>query len=276
MAVTQIDGAKQIKSASISLDRLVEAVVQADGGQAFTGDQSMGGHLLTNVGTPSAGTDAANKNYVDGAIAGLSWKDPVRAATTANITLSGAQTIDGVSVIAGDRVLVKAQSAGADNGIYVAASGAWARATDADSATEVEGMAVMVMEGTANQDTQWVLTTNAPITLGTTALTITQFGGSTAYTGGAGLTLTGTTFDVVAADTSLTVNANDLQVNVNSTGGLEVSSGLRVKLDGGTLARGASGLKLDTSIFITRETPSGSVNGSNVTFTLANTPVAGS
>jgi hypothetical protein len=102
------------------------------------------------------------------------WKESVRAATTANITLSGAQTIDGVSVIAGDRVLVKDQSTGADNGIYVCASGAWSRSTDADASAEVTAnMAVPVEEGTANGDKIFILTTNNPITLGTTALTFT-------------------------------------------------------------------------------------------------------
>ena len=98
-------------------------------------------------------------------------KDSVRAATTANITLSGEQTIDGVSVVAVDRVLVKDQSAGAENGIYVAASGAWSRAIDANTSAEVTpGMFVFVEEGTVNGDQGFVLTTNAPITLGTTAI----------------------------------------------------------------------------------------------------------
>ncbi|KRT69320.1 MAG: prophage MuMc02, head decoration protein [candidate division NC10 bacterium CSP1-5] len=105
-------------------------------------------------------------------------KDSVRAATTANITLSGEQTIDGVSVVAVDRVLVKDQSAGAENGIYVAASGAWSRAIDANTSAEVTpGMFVFVEEGTVNGDQGFVLTTNAPITLGTTALSFTQFSG---------------------------------------------------------------------------------------------------
>lgn len=102
------------------------------------------------------------------------WKESVRAATTANITLSGTQTIDGVSVIAGDRVLVKDQSTGANNGIYVCASGSWSRATDADTSAEVTAdLAVFVEEGTANGDKIFILTTNNPITLGSTSLTFT-------------------------------------------------------------------------------------------------------
>jgi phage-related tail fiber protein len=119
----------------------------------------------------------------------------VRAVSTSNITLSGAQTIDGVSIIAGDRVLVAGQTTGANNGIYVAAAGAWARSTDADTSAEVKaGTALFVDEGTTYGDTQWVLTTNDAITLGTTSLTFTQFGGGTTYTAGTGLQLVGSQF----------------------------------------------------------------------------------
>ncbi len=123
--------------------------------------------------------EVADKAYVDAVATGLDVKASVRAATTADITLSGAQTIDGVSVIAADRVLVKNQTAGADNGIYVAAAGAWARAADANVSAEVtSGMFTFVTEGTANGDKGWVLTTNDPITLATTALVFTQFSGA--------------------------------------------------------------------------------------------------
>lgn len=126
-------------------------------------------------------------------VSNFDYKDSVRVATTANITLSGTQTIDGVSVIAGDRVLVKNQSTGSQNGIYVCASGAWSRATDADSSAEVTaGMFVPVAEGTANADTFWLLTTNDPITLGSTSLTFTQYGATASPSGSAGGDLTGT------------------------------------------------------------------------------------
>lgn len=128
------------------------------------------------VPTPTNATDAANKGYVDNAVQGLSWKQAVRVATTANITLSGTQTIDGVSVVAGDRVLVKDQSTGSANGIYVVAAGAWSRATDADSSAEIDSMTVYVEAGTAGQDTVWTLITNDP-TLGSTALVYAQVNG---------------------------------------------------------------------------------------------------
>lgn len=114
-----------------------------------------------------------------GAIA-ATWKKVVRCATTADDGLSGLAARDGVTPVAGDRVLVKAQSAGAANGIYVAASGAWTRATDADSSAKVtSGLVVWVSEGTTQQNTLWGLTTDDPITLGSTSLTFAQVGGAT-------------------------------------------------------------------------------------------------
>jgi hypothetical protein len=174
---------------------------------------------------PSSAQHAATKNYVDNVAQGLDVKASVRAATTANITLSGAQTIDGVSVIAGDRVLVKDQITPANNGIYVAASGAWARATDNDAWAEVPGAFVFVEEGTVNADSGWVSTANQGGTLNTTPIPWSQFSGAGSITAGAGLTKTGNTIDVVAnADSSIVVNADDIQVKRKSGGGVLVDS----------------------------------------------------
>ncbi|WJV21861.1 MULTISPECIES: phage tail protein [Pseudomonas] len=109
--------------------------------------------------------------YVADELAKLDRKQSVRAATTGNIVLSGAQTIDGVAVVAGDRVLVKSQALAKDNGIYVAANGAWSRAKDADESVEVtSGLSVSVEEGTALADTIWQLITDGSIVLGLTSL----------------------------------------------------------------------------------------------------------
>lgn len=111
---------------------------------------------------------------IAGATAITSWKDPCVVATTANITLSGEQTIDGVLTSA-SRVLVKNQATTSQNGIYVSAAGAWSRATDADDASELEGAAVGVNQGTTNKNTIWLQTTDN-VTLGTSAIAWQQVG----------------------------------------------------------------------------------------------------
>jgi hypothetical protein len=180
---------------------------------APTSAVSVNSQKLTNVATPTDANDAANKAYVDAARSGLDVKQSVRAATTASITLSGEQTIDGVSVVAGDRVLVKNQSTGSQNGIYVCAAGSWSRATDADSDAEVTpGLFTFVEEGTANADSGWVLTTNGSITVGTTSLAFAQFSGTGSITAGNGLTKTGSTLDVVGTSDRITVNADSIDI----------------------------------------------------------------
>lgn len=191
MATTQIvqrqiaDGAvndsKIGAGANIASSKLADGAnfIKKDGSVAFTGNQSMGGNLLTNVSTPSSGTDAANRNYVDTAISNLNslfkTKGSTRVATTINGTLSTAfangQTIDGVVISTGDRILLKNQSTQAENGIYtVNASGVPTRATDMDVWGEIPGAFVAVEEGTANTDTIWLCTSNQGGTVDSTAI----------------------------------------------------------------------------------------------------------
>jgi len=148
--------------------------------------------------TPTASTDIANKLYVDTVAQGLDAKASCVAATTADITLSGAQTIDGVSVIAGNRVLVKNQSLSQNNGIYLCASGAWTRTTDADTWDELTSAFTFIEQGTVNADCGFVCTANAGGTLGTTALPWSQFSGAGTFTAGTGLTLTGSVFSLTS------------------------------------------------------------------------------
>lgn len=187
---------------------------------APTGNLSLNNHRITGLSSPVSGTDAVNKNYVDNATAGLSWKNAVRAATTANVTLStdleNGDIIDGVTLATGDRVLVRAQTAGAENGIYVvAATGAPTRAADADSGAELQQAAVFIMEGTTLGDTAWVNTVNGTITVGSTALTFVQFTGGASITAGSGLSMTGNQLDVNVDGTSIEINADTLRVVPN-------------------------------------------------------------
>lgn len=175
---------------------------------------------IVNLADPTAATDAATKQYVDNTAAGLDWKDRVRVATTTNGTLATAyengDAIDGVTLATGDRILLKDQTTGSENGIYVVnASGAPTRASDANTSAEVDSMIVGVESGTVNADKIYQLTTDNP-TLGTTALVFTQFtGGGTAYTAGSGLTESPAGTFNVGAGTGISVNADDVQINTS-------------------------------------------------------------
>lgn len=190
---------------------------------APTADISNGGFKITNVAEPISAQDAATKNYVDSVAQGLDVKASVRAATTANITLSGTQTVDGIALVAGDRVLVKNQTTASANGIYVVAAGAWTRSSDADTWSELVSAFVFVETGTTNGDTGWVCTVDSGGTLGSTNVTFSQFSGSGTYTAGTGLTLTGTVFSIT--NTAVTAGSygsasKTLTATVNAQGQL--------------------------------------------------------
>lgn len=171
-----------------------------------------GGQRASNVGDPTSPQDAATRSWtltqVEQSAAGISSKPPVRAVATANVaSLSGSQTIDGVTLVAGDRVLLTGQTTAAQNGPWVVASGAWTRPpAGADNDELTPGALWLVLAGTANAGTQWRLATTGTITPGTTAVSIVQFGAGASYTAGAGLTLTGNAF-AVGAGTGIVVSA---------------------------------------------------------------------
>lgn len=216
-----VDNDKIAAGAGIDSSKLADGAnfTKKDGSVAFTGSQSMGGNNLTNLATPSGSNDAANKAYVDTAVSNLNsvykYRN-VRAATTANINISnpGTASFDGVTLSNGDRLLVRAQTAQAENGIYVfnGSGAALTRATDADAWAEFPGTLVSVNEGTNYADARFFCPVNDGGTLGATAITYTQ-------------------------DTSTGLTAAN---------------------------------------FVDKEIPSGAINGSNTSFSLANTPIAGS
>jgi hypothetical protein len=386
MAQTKIRGNSQIQqetitnneianSAAIATSKLADGAnfIKRDGSVAFTGDQSLGNKKITNLANGTNPNDAVNKSQLDAVSAGITWKESVRAATTANITLiQGPTTIDGVALHDGDRVLVKNQTNASENGIYIYSQGEYVRSPDADTSTELKsGTAVFVNEGTINADTGWVLTTENPITLGTTALTFTQFTGLAQITAGIGLSKTGNTLDVNIGDglqndgdfvsvkpfdDSIFVDTNGIGINssynyfkeavrvatVNNItlSGTQTIDGIAVGVDDrvlvkaqtvesdngiylckagawvrtldatyppkqlnrmtfvpvkeGTINGGklfyqtnlltGAGQAINFQVFspekegtqITRETPSGTINGSNTVFTLAYVPVPGS
>lgn len=182
-----------------------------------TAAYSMNSQRVTNLADPTGPQDAATKNYIDGKIdaanQGLDPKASVKAASTANVTISSAPaTIDGVTLIANDRVLLKNQTAPAENGIYVFASAgaALTRATDLNAWTEVAGAWTIAEEGTTNADTAWLFTSNSSGTINTTAITVSAFGvgGASGFTtAGNGLTGAGSTVEV-GAGTGIAVSAD--------------------------------------------------------------------
>lgn len=159
-----------------------------------TADLSLNGKKITNLADPTNATDGASKQYVDAVAVGGVPHAAAAAASIGNLTLSGEQTIDGVATSA-SRVLAKNQSTASQNGIYVTAAGAWTRATDADTGTEIAG-SVFISGGTNNGGTTWGVTTAPPITIGSTAIVYTQTGANTIYSAGNGLNLTGSQFSL--------------------------------------------------------------------------------
>lgn len=251
MSATQINGGTQIKSgtitntqiaagANIALSKLAEAVIQADGGQAFTGDQSMGGFKLTNLGTPSSSTDAATKGYVDTAVTGLlDYKGGIDCSGNPNypaaskgdtytVTVAGKiGGASGINVDVGDYIVANADNAG---GTQASVGSSWDR---------LEHNLVGALLA-ANNLSDLASAATARTNLGATTV------GSNIFT---------------KANPSA---IRFLRINADNTVDFLSDSDFRTAI-------GATG-----GTVVNRETPSGTVNGSNDTFTLAETPIAGS
>ena len=229
------------------------------------------------VATPTDAAHIATKGYVDSARQGLDVKASVRAATTAAINLAtdlqAGDVIDGVTLVAGNRVLVKNQVSASENGIYVAvASGVASRSTDANGTADTgeltSGTFTFVEEGTVNFDSGFVVSTNGTISVGSTGITWTQFSGAGSFEAGDGLSKSGTTVNVnvgtgieissdalrissAAAGDGLGYSAGVLSVTLGAATGLETTSdAVGIKLDSGIagLATTSSGLKIKSDI----------------------------
>jgi hypothetical protein len=176
----------------------------------------------TNAAAPTTAQSLATRAYVDAVATGLNVKNSVRAASTANGTLATAfengDTMDGITLATGDRILLKNQTSAAENGIrIVAASGAPARATDMDAWSEVPGAFCFVTSGTANGGTGWITTAAAGGTLDSTSMPWTQFSASATIVGGSGLTLSGNTLDVNVDGSTLEIVADTIRQKDSGT-----------------------------------------------------------
>ena len=234
-----------------------DALKVSKSGDTMSGTLNMDSNLIINVADPVSDYDAANKRYVDLAAQGVRAKEAVRAATTESISLSGLQTIDGVSLSAGYRVLVKDQNSAAQNGIYVVAAGPWLRASDADTSSKMKpGTTVFVSEGSANKDTSFTLVTDDAITLGSTALTFTETSRLGQVVAGTGLSKTGDTLSVNLGAGIKELPSDEVALDLHANGALQLidpttenassatDAQLSVKLDGQTLSRSSNGLRI--------------------------------
>jgi hypothetical protein len=209
---------------------------------------------IQNVADGSASTDAVTLQQLNNAIAGLAWKDSVRAATTTNGTLATAfangQTIDGVALVTGDRILLKSQTTQSENGIYVVqASGAPVRSTDANTGSALKQATVFVEEGTTLHDTSWTCTNDGTITLGSSNLTFSQWGAGQTYSAGNGLQLSTNTFSVLANGTSIDVSGSGVKIADAAGGaGLTVASGVLAVGAGTGISVTADAVAIDTSL----------------------------
>ena len=204
---------------------------------------------ITGLADCTADSDAANKGYVDGVAQGLDIKDSVKVATTANITLSGTQTVDGVSLSADDRVLVKDQSTATQNGIYLVKSGAsWVRTDDLATGSDASGAFAFIEQGSTYADVGFVCSSDkGSAVVGTNNLAFTQFSGVAGVTAGTGIDKSGNEISLdLKANGGCVIESTELAVDLGAssiTGTLAVS-------DGGTGSTSASGARTNLGLVI--------------------------
>ncbi len=266
IAGTGLDSTYSDGSGTFTLD-IDSTVTTNSGSQTLTNktlgsSTSLGANLdagtykITNLGAPQNSTDAATKAYVDAVSEGLHVHEAADVYVASNVTIATAleagDSIDGVTLSAGMRILVNGQTTKSQNGIYVVSvSGGPTRALDFDTATEVaSGDFIFVSSGDSYGNTGWVQT-KSPATIGTDEISFTQFSGAGTYTAGSGLSLDGTVFSVDTTPSSgfagLEVAANALNVKVNTADGLEITTnGLGIN-NGAGLTFSSGALVLDTA-----------------------------
>jgi hypothetical protein len=236
---------------------------RADGASSnVAADLSMNGYKLVNVAPGTSGLDAVNLNQLQAAQAGLDWKQEADVASTADLTLSGEQTVDGIAVVAGNIVLVKNQTVAADNGLYVVAAGAWTRTTDTDAAEEINKATVFVKAGTDWGVTQWTQTATVA-TLGTDAVTFVQTNALAGVTAGIGLEKVGNTLNINLGAGVVELPSDQIGLDLydptssalilsadGSARSTDVNAKLHLLLDlagNGKLTQSAAGLKVTTN-----------------------------
>jgi len=245
-------------------------------GTALSANLDAGTNKITNLGAPTSSTDAATKAYVDSVSEGLHVHAAARVYVAANIDLStdleAGDVIDGITLVAGDRVLVNGQTTQSQNGIYVVqSSGAAVRALDFDTAAEVDsGDFIFVSAGTTYASTGWVQTLK-PATIGTDAISFTQFSGSGTYLAGAGITLTGNTFSAdvtpTSGNASLINTGGAIELKTDTSRGLSVDAN-GVGINAGTGLTFSSGALVFASGYGVRKYSTDLGDGSATSFTV--------
>lgn len=239
-------------------DGWIEISIGGGGGGTplSTSGGTMTGDLVLYGSAPATAASAVPRSYVDNVVAGLDVKASVKAASTANLGLTGTSSIDGVTINSGDRILVKNQTAPAENGIYIAAASAWARAGDMNAWTEVPGAFVFVEQGTAGADRGFVATADQGGTLGTTAIAWTQFAGTGSYQGASSILTsiaaiaTSGFVRLVSGVASVIDLCTAALYRSNGTQGLLSNNVVWSAADMVTIAKSGSNLPIDLSTFI--------------------------
>ena len=304
-----IPAVKLASSLNLATAQLAEGAlfIKSDGNVSMASSLNMGGFKIINGGMPSNAADFAIKGYVDSLVNGLTIHPFCRVLSSVDTALTGLQTIDTVVLSAKDRVLLIGQNTGAQNGPWVVRSGAWTRPDDwsAASSQPMGGYFITEPDGSVYKNTKWFCTNNNVITVDTTPSTFSQDLSGTIYSNGSGLNLTGTVFSVKNGNglgfdvlSSLTLVLNGSSLNLSGSG-IKITDGTPGQILLGTTSTGAAlftTITGDLSIngagvttvnntpgtgfikytnFVHNETPSGTVDGLNTTFTSASTPVVG-